>query len=130
MWRLRAAACTVCTMCGSGRFETCRGAYTGATVVVEVHRLALPGLREFGWKRSSNCRPRRRSARSRFEEIVGEACESAAGSQVARRFHLPETTVRAIDLRYLERWDQRRPGSQHWNRWEWTKSTGERAISF
>ena len=40
----------------------------------------------------------------RFEEIVGEACESAAVSQVARRFHLPETTVRAIDLRYLERW--------------------------
>jgi transposase len=44
----------------------------------------------------------------RFEEIVGEACESAAASQVARRFHLPETTVRAIDLRYLERWDKRR----------------------
>jgi transposase len=44
----------------------------------------------------------------RFEEIVGEACESAAASQVARRFQLPETPVRAIDLRYLERWDQRR----------------------
>ena len=44
----------------------------------------------------------------RFEEIVGEACESAAASQVARRFHLPETTVRAIDMRYLERWDKRR----------------------
>src|SRR5260370_36456164 len=44
----------------------------------------------------------------RYEEIVGEACESAAVSQVARRFHLPETTVRAIDMRYLERWDQRR----------------------
>jgi transposase len=27
---------------------------------------------------------------------------------VARRFRLPETTVRAIDLRSLERWDQRR----------------------
>ena len=38
----------------------------------------------------------------RFEEIVGEACESAAVSQVARRSPLwPETTVRAIDLRYL-----------------------------
>jgi transposase len=44
----------------------------------------------------------------RFEEIVGEACESAAASQVARRFHLTETTVRAIDLRYLERWNQHR----------------------
>jgi hypothetical protein len=27
---------------------------------------------------------------------------------VARRFRLPETTVRAIDIRYLERWEQRR----------------------
>ena len=58
----------------------------------------------------------------RFEEIVGEACESAAASQVARRFHLPETAVRAIDLRYLERWtggaaivwrDTRRIGLRH-----------------
>ncbi len=44
----------------------------------------------------------------RFDEIVGEACESAAASRVARRFRLPETTVRAIDMRYLERWDRRR----------------------
>jgi transposase len=44
----------------------------------------------------------------RFEEIVGQACESAAASQVARRFQLAETTVRAIDMRYLERWDRRR----------------------
>jgi transposase len=40
----------------------------------------------------------------RFEEIVGQACESAAARQVARRFGLSESTVRAIDLRYLERW--------------------------
>ena len=39
---------------------------------------------------------------------MGEACESAAASQVARRFQLPETTVRAIDLRYLERWERGR----------------------
>ena len=44
----------------------------------------------------------------RFEEIIGQACESAAASQVARRFQLPETTVRAIDMRYLQRWDQHR----------------------
>jgi transposase len=44
----------------------------------------------------------------RFGEIVGQACESAAASQVARRFQLPVTTVRAIDLGCLERWDQRR----------------------
>jgi transposase len=40
----------------------------------------------------------------RFEDAVGQACESAAARQVARRFGLAETTVRAIDLRYLERW--------------------------
>jgi transposase len=44
----------------------------------------------------------------RFEESVGQACESAAASQVARRFQLPETTVRAIDLRYLKRWSAQR----------------------
>ncbi|HEY4379968.1 MAG TPA: hypothetical protein VGN01_06445, partial [Acidobacteriaceae bacterium] len=41
-------------------------------------------------------------------EIVGQACESAAASQVARRFQLPDTTVRAIDMRYLERWERHR----------------------
>jgi transposase len=44
----------------------------------------------------------------RLEEIVGQACESAAARQVARRFRLAESTVRAIDLRYLERWAARR----------------------
>src|SRR5665811_825095 len=58
--------------------------------------------------RDSEQLPSKAPFSKRFEEIVGEACESAAASQVARRFHLPETTVRAIDLRYLERWDQRR----------------------
>src|SRR5205814_9214760 len=40
----------------------------------------------------------------RFEEAVGEACESASARQVARRFELAASIVRAIDLRYLERW--------------------------
>jgi len=40
----------------------------------------------------------------RFEDAVGQACESASARQVARRFGLPESTTRAIDLRYLERW--------------------------
>ena len=44
----------------------------------------------------------------RFEEAVGEACESASARQVARRFKLAESTVRAIDLRYLERWAAKR----------------------
>jgi transposase len=44
----------------------------------------------------------------RFEDAVGAACESAAARQVARRVRLAESTVRAIDLRCLERWEARR----------------------
>jgi transposase len=40
----------------------------------------------------------------RFEDGVGQACESATARQVALRFGLAASTVRAIDLRYLERW--------------------------
>jgi hypothetical protein len=47
----------------------------------------------------------------RFEDAVGRACESAAARLVARQFGLTESTVRVIDLRYLERWaaDRRKP---------------------
>jgi len=44
----------------------------------------------------------------RFEEIVGRACESASARQVSRQFGLAESTVRAIDQRYLERWAKSR----------------------
>jgi transposase len=44
----------------------------------------------------------------RFEDAVGQACESASARQVARRIGLAESTVRAIDLRYLERWEAKR----------------------
>jgi transposase len=44
----------------------------------------------------------------RFEEAVGQACESAAARQVARHMGLAASTVRAIDLRYLERWEAKR----------------------
>jgi transposase len=44
----------------------------------------------------------------RFEEAVGQACESAAASQVARRFGLAASTIRAIDMRYLTRWEAAR----------------------
>lgn len=43
-----------------------------------------------------------------FEDAVGLACESAAARQVARQFGLAAGTVRAIDLRYLERWVKNR----------------------
>ena len=43
-----------------------------------------------------------------FEDAVGLACESAAVRQVARQFGLAASTVRAIDLRYLQRWNATR----------------------
>jgi hypothetical protein len=39
---------------------------------------------------------------------VGLACDAAAARQVARRFGLAASTVRAIDLRWLERWNAKR----------------------
>ena len=39
---------------------------------------------------------------------MGLACESASVRQVARQFGLAASTVRAIDLRYLERWNATR----------------------
>lgn len=45
-----------------------------------------------------------------FEDAVGLACESAPARQVARQFGLSASTVRAIDLRYLERWARKRKG--------------------
>jgi transposase len=77
-----------------------------ATVIVEVHRLRCPecGVRVEKIEQL----PSKAPFSKRFEEIVGKACESAAASQVARRFQLPEATVRGMDLRYLERWDARR----------------------
>jgi transposase len=44
----------------------------------------------------------------RFEDAVGMTCESAPTLRVARQFGLPESTVRAMDLRYLRRWAARR----------------------
>jgi len=92
-------------MCGSGRSGICHGAYI---VRPWLWRCIACDVRNagFGWKRSSNCRPS--AVQQAIRRDRGEACESAAASQVARRFHLPETTVRAIDLRYLERWNQHR----------------------
>lgn len=51
----------------------------------------------------------------RFEEAVGLACEAASARQVSRQFGLAASTVRAIDLRYLERWaaQRRRPALKH-----------------
>ncbi len=72
------------------------------TVVIELYRVRCP-----------QCGPRiekvdqlpsKASCSKRFEDEVGRACEGASARQVARRFRLAESTVRAIDLRYLRRW--------------------------
>jgi len=77
-----------------------------ATVVVEVHRLRCPecGVRVEKMEQL----PSKAPFSKRFEEVVGQACESASARQVARRTGLAESTVRAMDLRYLERWEAKR----------------------
>jgi transposase len=74
-----------------------------ATVFVELHRVRCP---ECGPKIEKVAQlPSKAPYSKRFEEAVGQACESASARQVARAVGLAESTVRAIDLRYLERWE-------------------------
>src|SRR6516162_5042637 len=69
------------------------------TVHIEVCRVKCP---ECGVKiEKVPLLPSKAPFSKRFEDAVGQACESAAARQVARRFGLAESTVRAIDLRYL-----------------------------
>lgn len=79
------------------------------TVHIEVYRVQCP---DCGVKvEKVPLLPSKAPFSKRFEDAVGQACESASARQVARRFALPASTVRAIDLRYLERWAaaRRRP---------------------
>jgi transposase len=72
------------------------------TVWVEVLRVKCP---DCGVKREKVLQlPSKAPYSQRFEDAVGLACESAPARRVARQFRLAESTVRAIDLRYLERW--------------------------
>jgi transposase len=72
------------------------------TVHIEVYRVKCP---DCGVKvEKVPLLPSKAPFSQRFEDAVGQACESASARQVARRFGLPESTTRAIDLRYLERW--------------------------
>ncbi|MGC9292426.1 MAG: transposase, partial [Acidobacteriaceae bacterium] len=73
-----------------------------ATVVVELYRVRCP---DCGVKvEKVPLLPSKAPFSKRFEDAVGEACESAAASRVARQFGLAASTVRAMDLRYLARW--------------------------
>jgi transposase len=72
------------------------------TVVLELYRVRCPNC---GVKAERvEQLPSKAPFSKRFEEVVGRACESAAVRQVARQQGLAASTVRAIDLRYLERW--------------------------
>jgi len=72
------------------------------TVVIELYRVRCP---DCGLKTEKvEQLPSKAPFSKRFEEIVGETCESAAARRVAKQFKLAESTVRNIDLRYLERW--------------------------
>jgi len=76
------------------------------TVYIEIYRVKCP---DCGVKvEKVPLLPSKAPFSQRFEDAVGQACESAAARQVARRFGLAESTVRAIDLRCLERWAARR----------------------
>lgn len=77
-----------------------------ATVVVEVHRVQCPdrGVK-VEWVPPL---PSKAPFSKRFEDAVGQACESAPVNRVARQLGWPASTVRAIDLRYLERWSAAR----------------------
>ena len=76
------------------------------TVVLDVHRLDCVAC---GPKvERVEQVPSKAPYTLRFEDRIGQACESAAARRVARQYGLPESTVRAIDLRYLERWAAKR----------------------
>ncbi len=76
------------------------------TVMVELHRVRCPD-RGLKIERVAQL-PSKAPFCERFEEAVGQACEPTSARGVAQRLGLAESTVRAIDLRYLERWSQRR----------------------
>ena len=71
------------------------------TVIIEVYRVCCPqcGVRIEKVPQLLSKAP----FSKRFEEAVGLACESASVRQVARQFRLAASTVRVIDLRYLQR---------------------------
>jgi transposase len=76
------------------------------TVVIELYRVRCP---DCGVKTEKVPQlPSKAPFSKRFEEAVGLACESGAVRRVARQFGLASSTVRAIDVRYLNRWSKER----------------------
>jgi transposase len=76
------------------------------TVVVELYRVQC---QDCGVKSEKAPQlPSKAPYTKRFEDSIGRACESASARQVARQMGLAESTVRGIDLRYLERCEANR----------------------
>jgi transposase len=76
------------------------------TVVIELYRVRCP---ECGLKiEKVEQLPSKAPFSKRFEEAVGEACDSASARRVAQQFGMAESTVRGLDLRVLERWNAHR----------------------
>jgi transposase len=76
------------------------------TVVIELYRVKSP---DCGIKAEKVAQLPCKAPFSRcFEDAVGQACESAPARRVGHQFELAESTVRGIDLRYLERWNAAR----------------------
>src|ERR1700690_1838469 len=76
------------------------------TVVVELYRVKCP---DCGVKTEKVPQlPSKAPYSKRFEDAVGQACESAPARQVARRMGRAESPVRGIDLRYLARYEASR----------------------
>jgi len=106
----------ICSGCGK-RFTEAHDSYERevrdlpwrkyrATVIIELYRVRCPqcGVRI----EKVGQLPSKAPFSKDFEDAVGLACESAAVRQVARQFGLAASTVRAIDLRYLQRWNATR----------------------
>lgn len=97
------------------------------TVHIEVYRVKCPVC---GVKiEKVPLLPSKAPFSKRFEDAVGLACESASARQVGRRMGLAGSTVRAIDLRYLERWGTRGGGTRRCDTWGSMNCTGARKAS-
>ena len=114
--RKRGTKKLICSGCG----KHCEGLYDSteravrdlpwsgykATVFVEMYRVPCP---DCGPKMEQvEQLPSKAPFSRRFEKAVGQACSGASGRQVALWFDLAESTVRAIEERFLGRWSENR----------------------
>jgi transposase len=98
-----------------------------ATVVIELYRVDCP---DCGVKAEKiEALPSKAPFSQRFEDAVGQACESAPVRRVERQFALPESTVRA-SICAIWSAGPRDDGSRRCGRWGWMKSIWVRARSF